>query len=187
MRRISWSRGAQSLQSRRCHSTWLPEPCWGCWALHTTPPSSASGSLPMGAALAGRCTGGNGWSGCRAACLVRTLPAVIRAGHAGWPLCALAACRSGCKRATGRGRQCDFAGSDAKNGFRRRRNGGLFTAVVRTPLTGILLVAAMTERLDLALPLLVASLGAIVTSTALGTEPIYDTLRTRMPANDSLK
>ena len=23
---------AQSLQSRRCHSTWLPEPCWGCWA-----------------------------------------------------------------------------------------------------------------------------------------------------------
>jgi CIC family chloride channel protein len=62
-----------------------------------------------------------------------------------------------------------------------------FTAVVRTPFTGIILVAEMTERADLALPLLVASLGAIVTSTALGSEPIYDTLRSRMPANDRLK
>jgi len=33
----------------------------------------------------------------------------------------------------------------------------------------------------------VASLGAIVTSTALGSEPIYDTLRSRMLADDSLK
>jgi H+/Cl- antiporter ClcA len=62
-----------------------------------------------------------------------------------------------------------------------------FTAVVRTPFTGIMLVAEMTERADLALPLLVASLGAILTSTALGSEPIYDTLRSRMPANDRLK
>ena len=62
-----------------------------------------------------------------------------------------------------------------------------FTAVVRTPFTGIMLVAEMTERADLALPLLVASLGAILISTALGSEPIYDTLRARMPANDRLK
>ena len=52
-------------------------------------------------------------------------PAVIRAGHAGWPLCALAACRSGGKRATGRVRQCDLAGYAAHNGLRRRRNGGV--------------------------------------------------------------
>ena len=62
-----------------------------------------------------------------------------------------------------------------------------FTAVVRTPITGITLVAEMTERADLALSLLVAALGAIITSTALGSEPIYDTLRSRMLADDSLK
>jgi H+/Cl- antiporter ClcA len=60
---------------------------------------------------------------------------------------------------------------------------GFFTAVVRTPLTGIILVAEMTGRADLALPLLVAALGAMILTTLLGSEPIYDTLRNRMPPN----
>jgi chloride channel protein, CIC family len=58
-----------------------------------------------------------------------------------------------------------------------------FTAVVRTPLTGIILVAEMTGRADLALPLLVAALGAMILTTLLGSEPIYDTLRNRVPPN----
>lgn len=58
---------------------------------------------------------------------------------------------------------------------------GFFTAIVRTPLTGVILVAEMTSRADLALPLLVAALGAMVLATLLGSEPLYDTLRNRMP------
>jgi chloride channel protein, CIC family len=57
---------------------------------------------------------------------------------------------------------------------------GFFTAVVRTPLTGIIIVAEMTGRADLALPLLVAALGAMILTTLLGSEPIYDTLRNRI-------
>jgi CIC family chloride channel protein len=60
---------------------------------------------------------------------------------------------------------------------------GFFTAVVRTPLTGVILVAEMTGRADLALPLLIAALGAMVATTVIGSEPLYDTLRNRMPSS----
>ena len=58
----------------------------------------------------------------------------------------------------------------------------LFTAVVRAPLTGIVLVVEMTGRADCALPMLAACLMASVTATLVGSRPIYDVLRERMLA-----
>jgi CIC family chloride channel protein len=58
----------------------------------------------------------------------------------------------------------------------------LFTAVVRAPLTGMVLTIEMTGRADLALAMLFACLGAGFIATAVGSEPIYDTLRCRMLA-----
>ena len=58
----------------------------------------------------------------------------------------------------------------------------LFTAVVRAPLTGMMLTIEMTGRADLALAMLFACLSAAVVATAVGSEPIYDSLRCRMLA-----
>lgn len=56
----------------------------------------------------------------------------------------------------------------------------MFTAVVRAPLTGIVLAVEMTGRADCALPMLAACLMAFVTATLVGSRPIYDVLRERM-------
>ena len=56
----------------------------------------------------------------------------------------------------------------------------LFTAVVRAPFTGAVLTIEMTGRADCALPMLVACLAAATVAAAVGSEPIYDTLKTRM-------
>ena len=56
----------------------------------------------------------------------------------------------------------------------------LFTACVRAPLTGIVLAVEMTGRGDLTLPLLSASLMAMLTTMLLDSEPIYETLKHRM-------
>ena len=56
----------------------------------------------------------------------------------------------------------------------------LFTACVRAPLTGIVLAVEMTGRGDLTLPLLAASLMAMVITMLLDSEPIYETLKRRM-------
>ncbi len=58
--------------------------------------------------------------------------------------------------------------------------GTLFTACVRSPLTGIVLTVEMTGRADLSLPLLGASLTAMVVAMLLQSEPIYDSLKRRM-------
>jgi chloride channel protein, CIC family len=52
-----------------------------------------------------------------------------------------------------------------------------FTAVVRAPVTGIVLVTEMTGCFTLLLPLLVASFAAMTVPTLLGDPPIYDSLR----------
>jgi CIC family chloride channel protein len=57
--------------------------------------------------------------------------------------------------------------------------GALFTAIVRAPLTGIVLVIEMTASFVLLLPLLAACFGAMVVATLLRDEPIYDSLRAR--------
>jgi chloride channel protein, CIC family len=60
-----------------------------------------------------------------------------------------------------------------------------FTAVVRAPLTGMVLAIEMTGRPDLVLAMLTASLASILTATACGSDPIYESLRKRMLADDS--
>jgi CIC family chloride channel protein len=57
--------------------------------------------------------------------------------------------------------------------------GALFTAIVRAPLTGIVLVIEMTGSFVLLLPLLAACFGAMVVATLLRDKPIYDSLRGR--------
>ncbi|MCX5308027.1 ClC family H(+)/Cl(-) exchange transporter [Streptomyces sp. NBC_00160] len=57
---------------------------------------------------------------------------------------------------------------------------GVFTGVVRAPLTGTVLVVEMTGAGALLLPLLIACFAATVTADRLGSEPVYDTLRRRM-------
>jgi CIC family chloride channel protein len=54
-----------------------------------------------------------------------------------------------------------------------------FTGVVRSPLTGIILVIEMTGSFTLLLPMLGASFAAMLAPTLLGNPPIYDSLRER--------
>jgi len=54
-----------------------------------------------------------------------------------------------------------------------------FTAVVRAPVTGIVLVAEMTASFTLLLPMLTSCFAAMVVPTLLRQAPIYDTLRQR--------
>jgi CIC family chloride channel protein len=54
-----------------------------------------------------------------------------------------------------------------------------FSAVVRAPLTGIILVIEMTASFTLLLPMLVACFAAMVVPSLLGNGPIYDSLRER--------
>ena len=56
-----------------------------------------------------------------------------------------------------------------------------FTAVVRAPLTGIILVIEMTASFTLFLPMLGACFTAMLVPTLLNSAPIYDSLRERMP------
>jgi chloride channel protein, CIC family len=54
------------------------------------------------------------------------------------------------------------------------------TAVVRAPLTGIVLIIEMTNSFALLLPMLAACFTAMLVPTLLGNEPIYDSLKKRM-------
>jgi chloride channel protein, CIC family len=54
-----------------------------------------------------------------------------------------------------------------------------FTAVVRAPVTGIILVIEMTGGFTLFLPMLSACFAAVLVPTLLGNEPIYESLRDR--------
>jgi chloride channel protein, CIC family len=54
-----------------------------------------------------------------------------------------------------------------------------FTAVVRAPVTGIVLVAEMTASFTLLLPMLTSCFAAMAVPTLLRQAPIYDTLRQR--------
>ena len=63
----------------------------------------------------------------------------------------------------------------------------LFTAMVRAPMTGVVLTMEMTGRADLVLPMLTACFGAILVTTLLGSAPIYDSLRERMLADPATR
>ena len=64
-----------------------------------------------------------------------------------------------------------------------------FTAVVRAPVTGIILVTEMTGSFTLLLPMLSACFAAMLVPNLLRSAPIYDSLRERtlkgIPMNDS--
>ena len=62
---------------------------------------------------------------------------------------------------------------------------GLFTGVVRAPLTGIVLLIEMTDSYGLALPILFGSLAAYGVAVRLGSVPIYDSLLERELARQS--
>ena len=55
----------------------------------------------------------------------------------------------------------------------------LFTAVVRAPLTGMILVTEMTDNSRLLLPMLAACFSAMAVATMLREPPIYDSLKER--------
>src|SRR3954470_19367821 len=57
--------------------------------------------------------------------------------------------------------------------------GGLLTAIVRAPLTGIVLMIELTGKYDFMLPLLVCCLVAYGVAEALRNTPIYEALRER--------
>lgn len=56
----------------------------------------------------------------------------------------------------------------------------MFTSVVRAPLTGAILVMEMCASTAVAIPLLAASVTAVVIPQLLGSRPVYDLLRERM-------
>jgi chloride channel protein, CIC family len=62
---------------------------------------------------------------------------------------------------------------------------GLFTGVVRAPLTGIVLLIEMTGSYGLALPILIGSLAAYGVAERLGSVPIYDSLLEREVARQA--
>lgn len=55
----------------------------------------------------------------------------------------------------------------------------LFTAVVRAPLTGVVLVIEMTAAASVAVPVIAASFTATLVATLLRSRPIYDQLKER--------
>lgn len=57
-----------------------------------------------------------------------------------------------------------------------------FGAVVRAPVTAIVLVIEMTATTSLAVPMLAATAAAVLIAELLKSPPIYDSLRARMPA-----
>ncbi|MCB0964765.1 MAG: chloride channel protein [Acidimicrobiales bacterium] len=56
-----------------------------------------------------------------------------------------------------------------------------FAAVVRAPLTGMVLIVEMTAVTSLLVPMLAACFAAVLVATLVGAEPIYDSLRARLP------
>ena len=56
---------------------------------------------------------------------------------------------------------------------------GLFAGIVRSPLTGSLLLIEMTGSYDLVLPLMLASLAAYAVAEALRSPPLYESLLER--------
>jgi CIC family chloride channel protein len=59
-----------------------------------------------------------------------------------------------------------------------------FNGVVRAPVTGIALVSEMTQGTTLMIPMLIATFAASLSTTWVGSVPIYDTLRLRMLARE---
>jgi CIC family chloride channel protein len=62
-----------------------------------------------------------------------------------------------------------------------------FAATIRAPLTGIVIVLEMTATTSVAVPMLAASAAAVLAASAVGSAPIYDSLRSRMPTESAAR
>jgi CIC family chloride channel protein len=67
-------------------------------------------------------------------------------------------------------------------GFAMVGMAGLFTAIVRAPLTAIVLVTEMTANLTMLLPMIVTCFAAMLVPTILGDTSILDSLKERFLA-----
>lgn len=56
-----------------------------------------------------------------------------------------------------------------------------FTAVVRAPFTGVILLIEMSANVSLTPALMIACATSAVTASLMRADPIYDSLRARMP------
>ncbi|MDV7099245.1 ClC family H(+)/Cl(-) exchange transporter [Gordonia amicalis] len=63
----------------------------------------------------------------------------------------------------------------------------LFGAVVRAPLTGMVVVMEMSATTTVAVPMLAATAAAVLVAHLSGTPPVYDSLREQMLANDAAR
>ncbi|RDH77371.1 ClC family H(+)/Cl(-) exchange transporter [Mycolicibacterium moriokaense] len=62
-----------------------------------------------------------------------------------------------------------------------------FAATVRAPITGMVLVAEMTATTEVLVPMMVATAAATLAAYLVGSPPIYDSLRERMPDEVSIE
>ena len=62
-----------------------------------------------------------------------------------------------------------------------------FGATVRAPVTAMVLVTEMTATTEVLVPLMAATVAAVLTAHLVGSPPIYDSLRARMPDEASIE
>jgi CIC family chloride channel protein len=62
-----------------------------------------------------------------------------------------------------------------------------FAATVRAPVTALVLVVEMTATTEALLPMMVATAAAVLVANVMGSPPIYDSLRARMPDEPSIE
>jgi CIC family chloride channel protein len=62
-----------------------------------------------------------------------------------------------------------------------------FAATVRAPVTALVLVAEMTATTEVLVPMMAATAAAVLAAYVVGSPPIYDSLRDRMPAEAAIE
>ena len=62
-----------------------------------------------------------------------------------------------------------------------------FGATVRAPVTGLVLVAEMTATTEALVPMMAATAAAVFAAYVVRSPPIYDSLRQRMPDEESIE
>ncbi len=62
-----------------------------------------------------------------------------------------------------------------------------FAATVRAPVTGMVLVTEMTATTEVIVPMMAATAAAVLAAYVVGSRPIYDSLRERMPDETSIQ
>ena len=62
-----------------------------------------------------------------------------------------------------------------------------FGATVRAPVTGMVVVTEMTATTEVLVPMMAATVAAVLVAYLIGSPPIYDSLRERMPDEASIE